>query len=83
MGKLGIIYPDGTKNNWVWRLAEVRKLTKEEQKDPQYGGHEYTLDLENAKSMVNMNLLTLVKKWVLLKNYEEYHLETNRTWTNS
>ena len=53
MGKLGIIYPEGTKNNWSWRLAQVRKLSEEEQKDPQYGGHEYTLDFENAKNMDN------------------------------
>ena len=49
MGKLGIIYPEGTKDNWVWKFAEVRKLSPEEQKDPVYEGNEYTLDMENAK----------------------------------
>ena len=44
MGKLGIIFPEGTKTNWNWKLAEVRKLSPEEQKDPIYEGHEYTLD---------------------------------------
>ena len=32
MGKFGMIYPEGTKNNWNWKLAEVRKLSEEEQK---------------------------------------------------
>ena len=49
MGKMGMIYPEGTKNNWIWKLAEVRKLSPEEQQDPQYKGHEHTLDIENAK----------------------------------
>ena len=34
MGKFGMIYPEGKKDNWNWKLAEVRKLTKEEQKRP-------------------------------------------------
>ena len=68
MGKLGIIYPDGTKNNWVWRLAEVRKLTKEEQKDPQYGGHEYTLDLENAKEFGQYEFLDACKEMGIVKD---------------
>ena len=49
MGKLGMIYPEGTKDNWVWKFAEVRKLSPEEQKDPVYEGNEYTLDMDNAK----------------------------------
>ena len=31
-GKFGMIYPEGTKDNWNWKLAEVRKLTKERKK---------------------------------------------------
>ena len=49
MGKLGIIYPEGTKNNWIWKYAKVSKLNEEEQKDPKYQGHEHKLDMENAK----------------------------------
>lgn len=49
MGKLGMVYPEGTKDNWVWKFAEVRKLSPEEQKDPIYEGNEYTLDMDNAK----------------------------------
>ena len=49
MGKMGIIYPEGTKNNWIWKYAKVSKLSEEEQKDPKYQGHEHKLDMENAK----------------------------------
>ena len=49
MGKLGIIYPEGTRNKWIWKYATVRELTEEEKKDPKYKGHEQTLDIENAK----------------------------------
>ena len=68
MGKLGIIYPDGTKNNWNWKLAEVRKLTKEEQEDPQYGGHEYTLDLENAKEYGQYEFMEACKEMGIVKD---------------
>ena len=49
MGKLGIIYPEGTKDNWVWKFAGVRKLSPKERKDPQYNGHKHTLDMKNAR----------------------------------
>ena len=48
MGKFGMIYPEGKKDNWNWKLAEVRELSEEEQKDPKYEGHEHTLDIDNA-----------------------------------
>ena len=68
MGKLGIIYPDGTKNNWNWKLAEVRKLSPEEQKDPIYEGHEYTLDLENAKTYGQYEFLGACKEMGIIKD---------------
>ena len=62
MGKMGIIYPEGTKNNWNWKLAEVRKLSPEEQKDSKYEGHEHTLDLENAKEYGQYEFLDACKE---------------------
>ena len=32
MGKFGMIYPEGTKDNWSWKFAEVRELTEEKKK---------------------------------------------------
>ena len=68
MGKLGVIYPDGTKNNWNWKLAEVRKLSSEEQKDPQYEGHEFTLDLENTKTYGQYEFLDACKEMGIIKD---------------
>ena len=31
MGKFGMIYPEGVKDNWSWKFAQVRELTEEEQ----------------------------------------------------
>ena len=33
MGKLGIIYPDGTKENWGWRFASVVKIDESEKEN--------------------------------------------------
>ena len=39
MGKLGVIYPEGTKNNWTYKMAQVRQLSESEQKEERYQGH--------------------------------------------
>ncbi|MDA7496012.1 hypothetical protein N8469_00700 [bacterium] len=67
MGKMGMIYPEGTKNNWIWKLAEVRKLSPEEQQDPQYKGHEHTLDIENAKEYGQYEFLDACKEMGIIK----------------
>ena len=68
MGKMGMIYPEGTKNNWIWKLAEVRKLSPEEQQDPQYKGHEHTLDIENAKEYGQYEFLDACKEMGIIKD---------------
>ena len=68
MGKFGVLYPEGTKTNWNWKLAEVRKLTPEEQKDPQYEGHEFTLDLENTKTYGQHEFLDACKEMGIIKD---------------
>ena len=67
MGKMGMIYPEGTKNNWIWKLAEVRKLSPEEQQDPQYKGHEHTLDIDNAKEYGQYEFLDACKEMGIIK----------------
>ena len=68
MGKLGVIYPEGTKNNWNWKLAEVRKLSPEEQNNPMYEGHEHTLDIENAKEYGQHEFLDACKEMGIVKD---------------
>ena len=55
MGKLGVIYPEGTENEWVYKLAQVRPLTELEKKDDKYKGHDQILDVEKTKHLDNMN----------------------------
>ena len=66
-GKLGIIYPEGTKDNWNWKFARVRELTEEEKKDPKYGGHEHTLDMDNADEYGQHEFLQACKDMGIIK----------------
>ncbi len=68
MGKFGVLFPEGTKSNWNWKLAEVRKLTPEEQKNPMYEGHEHTLDIENATTFGQHEFLEACKKMGIVKD---------------
>ena len=68
MGKFGMIFPEGTKDNW--KLAEVRKLTKEEQKDPKYEGNEHTLDIEGATTYGQHEFLDACKKMGIVKDID-------------
>ena len=68
MGKFGVIYPEGTKDNWSWRFADVRKLSEAEQKDPQYEGNEFTLDIENARTFGQHEFLDACKAMGIVKD---------------
>lgn len=68
MGKLGIIFPEGTKDNWSWRFAKVRELSEEEQQDPQYEGHEQTLDVENAEVFGQHEFLEACREMGIVKD---------------
>ena len=53
MGKLGIIFPEGSIDNWVWKFASVVKVDEEDKEKypvPGKDGEYYTerLDVENA-----------------------------------
>ena len=67
MGKLGLIYPEGAKDNWSWKFASVRELTEEEQKDPMYEGHKHTLDLDNAEQYGQYEFLNACKEMGIVK----------------
>ena len=70
MGKLGLIYPEGAKDNWSWKFASVRELTEEEQKDPMYKGNEQTLDMENAKEYGQYEFLDACKEMGVIKDID-------------
>ena len=68
MGKLGVIYPEGTKNNWTYKLAQVRKLTDLELKDKRYEGHAEMLDVENAKEYGQYDFLDACREMGIVKD---------------
>ena len=68
MGDLGIIYPEGTKTNWTYKLAQPRPLTKEEKKDEKYKGHDRMLDVDNAKEFGQYEFLEALKLMGVVKD---------------
>ena len=70
MGKLGVIYPEGIKENWVWKFAGVRKLTELEKKDEKYQGHDQILDVENAETFGQYEFLEACQKMGIIKELD-------------
>ena len=68
MGKLGMIYPEGTKNNWTYKLAQVRQLSESEQKEERYQGHKEILDVENAKEYGQYDFLDACREMGIIKD---------------
>ena len=68
MGDLGIIYPEGTKTNWIWKFAQPRPLTEEEKKDEKYKGHDKMLDVDNAQEFGQYEFLDSLKLMGVVKN---------------
>ena len=66
MGDRGIIYPEGTTDNWKWRYAKVVDVPEVNQKDfpiPDKDGEYYTtmLDVENAEIFGSTEFLKACK----------------------
>lgn len=70
MGKLGVIYPEGSKNNWVYKFAQVRKLTELEKKNPQFEGHHSMLDVEEAKTYGQYEFLKACQDMGIIKELD-------------
>jgi len=68
MGKLGVIYPEGTKNNWTYKMAQVRQLSESEQKEERYKNHKEILDVENAKDYGQYDFLDACKEMGIIKD---------------
>ena len=68
MGDLGIVYPEGTKTSWTYKLAQPRPLTKEEKKDEKYKGHDRMLDVDNAKEFGQYEFLEALKLMGVVKD---------------
>ena len=56
MGQMGMIYPEGSKDAYVWRYAKVVDIPPEDR--DKYEGHVQRLDVENAKSFHKFDFLS-------------------------
>ena len=68
MGKFGVIYPEGTKNNWTYKMAQVRQLSESEQKEDRYQGHKEILDVDNAKEYGQYEFLNACREMGIIKD---------------
>ena len=66
MGEKGIIYPEGTVNNWHWYYATVVQIPKEDRE--KYDGHERRLDVENAKKFGQFEFTEACKSMGIIKD---------------
>ena len=59
MGKLGIIYPEGEPNKYVWKYAKVVDIPEEQRAI--YENHTQRLDIENAQTFGKYDFMEACK----------------------
>ena len=80
MGKLGIIFPEGTKEDWVWKYAKIVEIPKEEQKNypiPNKEGkfYESRLDIEGAQIFKSTEFLDACKAMGIVDDKRELKIK--------
>jgi len=55
MGELGMIFPEGTPEEYVWKYAKVIEIPEEERE--KYNNYDRRLDVEDAKRFSQYNFL--------------------------
>ena len=68
MGEKGIIYPEGTVNNWHWYYAKVIDIPEEDRE--KYDGHERRLDVENAEKFGQFEFIAACQSMGIIKEEE-------------
>ena len=69
MGKLGMIYPEGTKDEYVWKHARVVDIPEEEQ--AKYNNYSQRLDVENAETFEQDNFMGACKAMGITKDLRD------------
>ena len=59
MGNLGMIFPEGTKDRYVWKYAKVIDIPEEERVN--YNNYSQRLDVENAETFEQQNFIGACK----------------------
>ena len=60
MGKLGMIFPEGTKDKYVWKYAKVVDIPEQERVN--YDNYSQRLDVENAKTFQQNDFMGACKE---------------------
>ena len=66
MGQLGMIYPEGTTDNYVWKYAKVIDIPEEER--PNYNNYSQRLDVDNAETFEQNNFMGACKAMGITKD---------------
>jgi hypothetical protein len=66
MGKLGMIYPEGTKNEYVWKYAKVIEIPEEERE--KYDNHTERLEVDGAETFEQHNFMGACKAMGITKD---------------
>jgi hypothetical protein len=69
MGKLGMIYPEGTSTNYRWKYAKIVDIPKEEQ--AVYDNYNQRLDVENAETFEQDNFMDACKAMGITKDLRD------------
>jgi len=69
MGKLGMIYPEGTSTNYLWKYAKIVDIPKEEQ--AVYDNYNQRLDVENAETFKQDNFMGACKAMGITKDLRD------------
>ena len=66
MGKLGMIYPEGTKYDYVWKYAKLVDIPEEERVN--YDNYTQRLDVENAETFSQFEFMEACKSMGITKD---------------
>jgi hypothetical protein len=69
MGELGMIFPEGTPEKYVWKYAKVVDVSKEEQY--KYDNYDRRLDVENAKEYGQYEFLKACKEMGITRDLKQ------------
>ena len=69
MGELGMIFPEGAPEEYVWKYAKVVDVPKEEQH--KYDNYDKRLDVENAKEYSQYEFLEACKEMGITRDLKQ------------
>ena len=69
MGELGMIFPEGTPDEYVWKYAKVVDIPKEEQH--KYDNYDKRLEVENAKEYGQYEFLEACKEMGITRDLKQ------------